>query len=125
MSYLLDTHTFIWWIEDNLNLSYQSKQIISNPNNLIFISAVNTWEITIKKSLGKLNVPGNLEEIILQCGFDILPITIKHTLSIEHLDKYHDDPFDRLLISQAIIENLTIITRDEKIIKYKVPYILA
>jgi PIN domain nuclease of toxin-antitoxin system len=125
MSYLLDTHTFIWWIEDNLNLSYQSKQIISNPNNLIFVSAVNTWEITIKKSLGKLNVPGNLEEIILQCGFDILPITIKHTLSIEHLDKYHDDPFDRLLISQAIIENLTIITRDEKIIKYKVPYILA
>jgi PIN domain nuclease of toxin-antitoxin system len=125
MSYLLDTHTFIWWIEDNLSLSYQSKQIISNPNNLIFVSAVNTWEITIKKSLGKLNVPGNLEEIILQCGFDILPITIKHTLSIEHLDKYHDDPFDRLLISQAIIENLTIITRDEKIIKYKVPYILA
>ena len=66
MSYLLDTHTFIWWIEDNLSLSYQSKQIISNPNNLIFVSAVNTWEITIKKSLGKLNVPGNLEEIILQ-----------------------------------------------------------
>lgn len=125
MSYLLDTHTFIWWIEDNLNLSYQSKQIISNPNNLIFVSAVNTWEITIKKSLGKLNVPGNLEEIILQCGFDVLPIAIKHTLFIEHLDKYHDDPFDRLLISQAIIENLTIITRDEKIIKYKVPYILA
>jgi PIN domain nuclease of toxin-antitoxin system len=125
MSYLLDTHTFIWWIEDNLNLSYQSKQIISNPNNLIFISAVNTWEITIKKSLGKLNVPSNLEEIILQCGFDILPIAIKHTLFIENLDKHHDDPFDRLLISQAIIENLTIITRDEKIIKYKVPYILA
>lgn len=125
MSYLLDTHTFIWWIEDNVNLSYQSKQIISNPNNLIFISAVNTWEITIKKSLGKLSVPGNLEEIIYQCGFDILPITIKHTLSIENLDKYHDDPFDRLLISQAMIENLTIITRDEKIIKYKVPYILA
>jgi PIN domain nuclease of toxin-antitoxin system len=125
MSYLLDTHTFIWWIEDNLNLSYQSKQIISNPNNLIFISAVNTWEITIKKSLGKLNVLGNLEEIILQCGFDVLPIAIKHTLFIESLDKHHDDPFDRLLISQAIIENLTIITRDEKIIKYKVPYILA
>jgi PIN domain nuclease of toxin-antitoxin system len=125
MSYLLDTHTFIWWIEDNLSLSYQSKQIISNPNNLIFVSAVNTWEITIKKSLGKLNVPGNLEEIILQCGFDILPIAIKHTLFIESLDKHHDDPFDRLLISQAIIENLTIITRDEKIIKYKVPYILA
>jgi len=125
MSYLLDTHTFIWWIEDNLNLSYQSKQIISNPNNLIFISSVNTWEITIKKSLGKLNVPSNLEEIILQCGFDVLPIAIKHTLFIENLDKHHDDPFDRLLISQAIIENLTIITRDEKIIKYKVPYILA
>ena len=125
MGYLLATHTFIWWIQDNLNLSYQSKQIISNPNNLIFISAVNTWEITIKKSLGKLNVLGNLEEIILQCGFDVLPIAIKHTLFIENLDKHHDDPFDRLLISQAIIENLTIITRDEKIIKYKVPYILA
>ena len=80
MSYLLDTHTFIWWIQDNLNLSYKSKEVISNPNNLIFVSSVNTWEITIKKSLGKLKVPDNLESIILKCGFEVLPITIKHTL---------------------------------------------
>ena len=125
MGYLLDTHTFIWWIQDNLNLSYKSKEVISNPNNLIFVSSVNTWEITIKKSLGKLNVTDNLENIILKCGFEVLPINIKHTLYIENLDKYHDDPFDRLLISQAIIENLTLITRDENIIKYKIPYILA
>ena len=125
MSYLLDTHTFIWWIQDNLNLSYKSKEVISNPNNLIFVSSVNTWKITIKKSLGKIKVPDNLESIILKCGFEVLPITIKHTLYIENLENYHDDPFDRLLISQAIIENLTLITRDERIIKYKVPYILS
>ena len=125
MSYLLDTHTLLWWLEDNPTLTQISKRIISNPNNLIFVSPVNTWEITIKKALGKIEAPNNLEQVILECGFDHLPITIKHTIFVENLENPHEDPFDRLLIAQAITEELTIITRDSKITQYKVPTILA
>lgn len=125
MSYLLDTHTLLWWLEDNPTLSSESKRIISNPNNLIFVSPVNTWEIAIKKALGKLEAPNNLEQVILECGFDHLPITIRHTIFVENLENHHEDPFDRLLIAQAMIEELTILTRDNKITQYKVPTILA
>ena len=125
MSYLLDTHTLLWWLEDNPTLTQISKRIISNPNNLIFVSPVNTWEITIKKALGKIEAPNNLEQVILECGFDHLHITIKHTIFVENLENHHEDPFDRLLIAQAITEELTIITRDSKITQYKVPTILA
>ena len=125
MSYLLDTHTLLWWLEDNPSLSFESKKIISNPNNLIFVSPVNTWEITIKKALGKLETPEDLEQAILDCSFNHLPITIKHTIFVENLENHHDDPFDRLLIAQAKIEGLTIITRDNKITRYNVPVITA
>ncbi|WP_341760855.1 MULTISPECIES: type II toxin-antitoxin system VapC family toxin [unclassified Candidatus Tisiphia] len=125
MSYLLDTHTLLWWLEDNPTLTVESRKIISNPNNLIFVSSVNSWEITIKKALGKLEAPNNLEQVILESGFDPLPININHTIFVEKLENYHDDPFDRLLISQAIIEGLTIITRDNKITQYSVPIIIA
>ncbi|WP_417905279.1 type II toxin-antitoxin system VapC family toxin [Candidatus Tisiphia endosymbiont of Micropterix aruncella] len=125
MSYLLDTHTLLWWLEDNPTLTVESRKIISNPNNLIFVSSVNSWEITIKKALGKLEAPNNLEQVILESGFYHLPININHTIFVEKLENYHDDPFDRLLISQAIIEGLTIITRDNKITQYSVPIIIA
>ncbi|MCC8371177.1 MAG: type II toxin-antitoxin system VapC family toxin [Rickettsia endosymbiont of Pseudomimeciton antennatum] len=125
MSYLLDTHTLLWWLEDNPTLTIEARTIISNPNNLIFVSPVNTWEITIKKALGKIEAPNNLEQVILESGFDPLPINIKHTIFVEKLENHHDDPFDRLLIAQAIIEELTIITRDNKIVQYQVPIIIA
>lgn len=125
MSYLLDTHTLIWWLEDNSTLTTEARKIISNLNNLIFVSPVNTWEISIKKALGKINAPDNLEQVILECGFDSLNINIKHTIFVEQLENYHDDPFDRLLISQAVIEGLTLITRDSKIAQYKIPIVTA
>ena len=125
MSYLLDTHILLWWLEDNKNLSAEAKKVISNPNNLIFVSAVNTWEITIKKALGKLESPDNIESIIKECGFEQLPINIVHTTSIEKLEKFHEDPFDRLLIAQSIHENLTLITRDNKILQYQVKTLKA
>jgi PIN domain nuclease of toxin-antitoxin system len=123
MSYLLDTHTLLWWLEDNPVLSTKAKKIISNPNNLVFVSPVNSWEITIKKALGKLIAPDNLEQVILKSGFDVLPINITHTIFIENLPNHHEDPFDRLLIAQAMTEKLTIITRDSKIAQYQVPTI--
>ena len=87
MSYLLDTHVLLWWLEDNPTLAAESKKIISNPNNLVFVSPVSTWEITTKKALGKLDASDNLEQVILECCFDNLPITIKHTIQVNFLHK--------------------------------------
>jgi len=125
MRYLIDTHVLLWWLDDNVSLSSIAKDTISNPNNVIFLSAVSTWEIAIKKALGKLVAPDNLENVILDCNFTPLPVTIKHTLYLENIDNHHDDPFDRLLISQAITENLVFITRDNKIQQYQIPIIKA
>jgi PIN domain nuclease of toxin-antitoxin system len=125
MKYLLDTHTLLWWLEDNPTLSRKAKQAISSVTNSIFISAVSAWEITIKKSLKKLEAPDNLEEMIKFNSFISLPITIAHTMEIGKLPHYHDDPFDRLLIAQAQYEKLTLITRDTRIIKYDVTVIEA
>jgi len=75
------------WLEDNPTLTAESKKIISNPNNLVFVSPVSTWEITTKKALGKLDASDNLEQVILECGFDNLPITIKYTTQVNFLHK--------------------------------------
>ncbi|MBN9542883.1 MAG: type II toxin-antitoxin system VapC family toxin [Alphaproteobacteria bacterium] len=118
MHYLIDTHIFLWWIDNNKKLSEKIKSVIANPSNIIFVSSVTTWEITIKKSLGKLEVPDNIIEIIEECGFETLSISPIHTLGIENLPDIHDDPFDRLLISQAICEDLILITNDQYIKQY-------
>lgn len=125
MSYLLDTHTLLWWLADDKNLDIEAKKAISNSNNLVFVSAVNTWEITIKRGLGKLQSPDNLEQVIIECGFNQLPISIAHTTYVETLENLHEDPFDRLLIAQALCENLTLITRDNKILQYKIKTLKA
>lgn len=125
MRYLLDTHVLLWWLDDSSRLSNLAKEIIIDPNNLIFVSSVSTWEITIKKASGKLIAPDNLEKTILDCSFRALPITIKHTLHLENLDKYHSDPFDRLLICQAITENLILITSNTLIEKYQISTLKA
>ena len=125
MSYLLDTHVLLWWLEDNKILSKKTKAIIANPDNTVFVSAVSTWEITIKKSLGKLESPDNFEKALEICGFDQLPISISHTTYIDKLEKIHDDPFDKLLIAQTICENLTLITKDKKILNYKISLLEA
>ncbi|WP_341790655.1 type II toxin-antitoxin system VapC family toxin [Rickettsia endosymbiont of Polydrusus tereticollis] len=125
MRYLLDTHVLLWWLNGDVTLSKKVREIIANPDNIIFISSVSTWEFAIKKSLGKLIAPDDLEKAIEANEFQKLPITIKHTIFIENLPAYHDDPFGRLLIAQAIIEGLTLLTRDAQIPKYQVHTIKA
>jgi PIN domain nuclease of toxin-antitoxin system len=125
MNYLLDTHTLLWWLMDDINLSASAKSIIAEPNNIIFVSSATTWEITIKKSLNKLESPDNLEKIIKDCGFLPLPITIAHSIAVGSLVRIHDDPFDRIIIAQAIVENLIIITRDAIIPNYPVNIVKA
>ncbi|HEY9769773.1 MAG TPA: type II toxin-antitoxin system VapC family toxin [Coleofasciculaceae cyanobacterium] len=123
MHLLLDTHTLIWWLANNSTLSITAKGAIANPDNLVFVSAASAWEIAIKKSLGKLQAPDDLQKQIEETKFRPLAINIDHALAIEHLPYYHQDPFDRILIAQAIYEQLTIVTRDRIFKSYDVAII--
>ena len=125
MNYLLDTHALIWALENNKTLSNEACEVILDGKNMIFVSAVSIWEITIKKSMGKLSVPDNLIKELEDHRFTRLNIEFEHAEYIGCLPDFHKDPFDRLLIAQAKLENLILITRDEAIAKYDVAIIRA
>ena len=120
MKLLLDTHVLLWWLADDTRLRAEAKNAIAEPENIVFVSAVTTWEIAIKTGLGKLILPEGLEEQISKNAFTPLPITIAHTLAIAQLPPIHQDPFDRMLVSQALLEEMTLITHDQRIMKYDV-----
>lgn len=115
MNFLLDTHTFLWFLEGSQNLSSSAKTAIQNQNNTSFISIASIWEMAIKLGLGKLKLDTGLDELkseILKNGFEILPLDFEHILELSRLEEFHKDPFDRIIISQAIFEELTLITKD-------------
>lgn len=118
MRYLLDTHIFIWWMEKNKRLSTDTFDLLNNSQNKVFLSVASIWEIVIKKAKKKLKTPKDVEGGIKASGFISLNIDLSHVLEIEKLPTYHNDPFDRIIISQAKIEDLTLITSDKKIWKY-------
>ncbi len=125
MNILLDTHVLIWALENNPTLSQEARNAIINPTNMVFVSSVSVWEISIKKSLGKLFVPDNLQEEIRLHRFTPLKISLDHAELAGMLPYIHNDPFDRMLIAQAIIEKLKLVTRDELIARYDVDVIKA
>ena len=118
-SYLLDTHIFLWWISDANRLSKEVFDIISDSSNQIYISSASIWEIAIKESLGKIEIDANLDTIIEECGFLELKISAKCANAVKSLPPIHKDPFDRMLIAQAKQWNLTLITIDQFIVKYR------
>lgn len=124
MRLLLDTHIFIWLIDGNPNLSQTVRQAIEDDNNSLHLSIVSSWEITIKTSLGKLELAIPLEQIvinfILPSGIEILPIHVPHLLCLQTLPFHHRDPFDRLLISQAKSEPLILVSEDRMFEQYDV-----
>ena len=125
MKLILDTHVLLWWLNNNEPLSKEASQVICDSANLIFVSAATAWEISIKKSLGKLEAPDDIEDALLVNRFQPLPITFPHALLAGQLPRHHDDPFDRLLVAQSRIENLTLITRDQKQLLYDIQAIVA
>ncbi len=119
MRILLDTHILLWWLKDDRRLSDAAVNIIENASNDILISAVNTWEIAIKKSLGRIQIEMNeLLEAIKGSGLGVLNITINHTCQISSLPNHHKDPFDRLLIAQSIVEPMRLLTHDDTLTQY-------
>jgi PIN domain nuclease of toxin-antitoxin system len=116
---LLDTHALLWWLAD-AELAPRARDEIANPANSVAVSAVSAWEISIKKALGKLLVPDDLVEQIRASDFSPLPIEIAHALAAGQLPRHHEDPFDRMLIAQAQIEQRTIVTRNKRFADYDV-----
>jgi PIN domain nuclease of toxin-antitoxin system len=121
---LLDTNALLWWLADE-GMTVQARDTIADPENLVVVSAVSAWEISIKKALGKLAAPDDLEHQVQAGGFIPLPITIAHGVAAGQLARHHDDPFDRVLIAQALAEGLTIVTRDKRFSDYNVNLVPA
>ena len=120
---LLGTHTLIWFINGDTELSKKARELIEDDNSINFISIASLWEIAIKVSLGKLQLNTSFEEINRQIeinGFQWLPITSDHTLILSKLPFHHRDPFDRMIIAQSIANNLTSISRDSNFKNYEI-----
>mgnify|MGYP000190910909 CR=1 FL=1 len=115
---LLDTHTFLWWLGDAPQLGSEARDRIADASNTVFVSAATGWEIGIKKALGKLRAPDDLDGVVEQEGFTHLPVTFFHGEQAGALPAVHRDPFDRMLVAQAQAEGLRIITRDSQIRAY-------
>lgn len=125
LNLLLDTHALLWWLGDIPVLSREAQEAIADPLAKVCVSAASVWEIAIKKSLGKLRAPENLEQALSATGFHELPVSIAHAVEAGALPLHHSDPFDRMLVAQVKVEHLTLVTRDEKIARYGVPILRA
>ncbi|SKB01125.1 PIN domain nuclease, a component of toxin-antitoxin system (PIN domain) [Prosthecobacter debontii] len=125
MKLLLDTHALIWFLEDHAHLSDVARVAISHPENQSFVSDATAWEVGIKHSLGKLDLPVPYEDLfpsrLQTLGFQILPIRHAHLHEAARLPWHHRDPFDRLLIAQARVESLVLVSRDTHFPAYGVP----
>lgn len=124
MRYLLDTNALLWLLAGSDRVSDATRDVLADPLNDVFVSAVNAWEIAIKVALGKLDAPpdvrGWLPLEVAASKLGVLPITLDHAVGVEYLPLYHTDPFDRLLIAQAIAEGMTIVSDDRLFDQYGV-----
>ena len=126
MKYLLDTHVIIWYYENLSKIPPEINKIIDNPRNNIYISSASLWEIAIKINLNKLTLNFTFDKLIndIKKGdFEILQIEDKYLKKLANLPLIHKDPFDRLLVATVLADNLTLITTDENIHKYKISWI--
>ncbi|MCS7304306.1 MAG: type II toxin-antitoxin system VapC family toxin [Thermoguttaceae bacterium] len=124
MKLLLDTHSFIWWDSEPAKLSPQVLAACQDPQNILLLSVVSLWEIQIKRQLGKIKLALPLQEIVETQQrinhLEILPVILPHVLALDNLPPHHKDPFDRLLIAQAIVEKAVLVSTDPNIARYPV-----
>lgn len=125
MRLLLDTHALLLWLADDPNLSSRARVAIADGANLVAVSAASAWEISIKRALGKLQAPDDLEAQLEASDFVALPITVADGLAAGSLPRHHDDPFDRMLVAQARANGLTVVTRDSRLARYGVDLLLT
>ncbi len=124
MKYLLDTHTFLWWITDDPSLSGNAREIISDGKNELYLSSASGWEIAIKAGLGRLRLNDDPEIFIpdqlRENSILALPVLLNHGLHVYRLPLFHRDPFDRMLVAQGQMEKMGIVTDDPLIKKYDI-----
>lgn len=122
MRLLLDTHILLWGLFDDAKISVKEETALRAPENKVFVSVASLWEIAIKAARGGLDPPPDLPRIVeSHPDFTLLPIQADHAWRVRTLPRLHGDPFDRLLIAQALCENLTLMTRDGWMTRYRVP----
>jgi PIN domain nuclease of toxin-antitoxin system len=117
---LLDTHTLLWALSSPLELSDKARSAIAEPKNLVHISIASLWECTIKASIGKLDLPDDFFSVILRGGYLLLPIQVSELAELRALPMRHRDPFDRILVAQARVQGLILVTRDKLVSEYDV-----
>lgn len=124
MRVLLDTQAFLWWIANSPELSDVAREIIADERNEPIFSAVSGWEIAMKAGVGKLELPGSPEKFVTgqlsRNDLEVLPIYLSHALRVYALPDHHRDPFDRLLVAQAIVEEMPLLSADPRIARYPV-----
>ena len=120
MRLLLDAHTLLWWLEDSPILSVDAHDAIAESANSVAVSAASVWELEVKRAIGKLRAPAGLVRRIEAEDFEPLPISLNHGVAAGKLPLHHGDPFDRMLIAQAQLEGLTIVTHDPSFAPYAV-----
>lgn len=122
---LVDTHVLLWWLADDRKLKANVRAVLAAPANLVFVSAASIWELRIKEGLGKVDLPTDFEEVLGAQSFEQLSVTATHAHSLRGLPLHHRDPFDRMLVAQATLEGLTIVTHDDALRAYGVPLIFT
>ena len=129
MKVLLDTHVWLWSLADPGRLSKEAKRILGSRRNAIHLSAASAWEMAIKVSIGKLDLPEPVETYVptrmARQGITPLPVTHAHALKVSTLPPHHRDPFDRLLVAQAMVERLSLLTADPVFARYGINLISA
>ncbi|MCX6545071.1 MAG: type II toxin-antitoxin system VapC family toxin [Acidobacteria bacterium] len=118
MKLLLDTHGVIWWLADDPNLTDKQRRAIQDRRNTCYVSAATVWEISIKQALGKLVIDSDYLDRLRSEGFVELPVSWKHSQAAQNLPPHHRDPFDRLLVAQARMEGMCLVSGDEIVRKY-------
>ena len=122
MRYQLDTHAFLWFINGDNQLSFMARQAIQDTANDKMVSIASLWEISIKLNIGKLQLDMPYKDLMWHMninGFQLLPVHFEHTTTLTTLELHHGDPFDRIIISQALTEDLTVISRDKNFNEYR------
>ena len=125
MRLLLDTHVVVWALSEPKRLAGRAQRAIEDSKNDVFVSVVSPWELAVKGPRQGLHTPDDLEPQLEQRRFEVLPILLRHTEPIESMPRHHGDPFDRMLVAQAVTEGLTIVTADRKLTNYQVSLLPA
>lgn len=120
MRLLLDTHVLVWALADPGRLTDGTREALADGRNAVFVSAASVWEVAIKRMTGKLRAPDDLLTTLVATGFSTLPISAEHAMAAGELPLHHRDPFDRMLVAQAAIEGLQLVTDDERMARYGV-----